>query len=276
MKQSCFLFATLLSVTAPAFAAVSYGTSGSTLSQNFDWTSSGTTSSQTVAWTSDAASQPFTTVNFTGNSTGWYAGSNLQDSTSIRVGTGNDGGTNAGSQINNYYHLAANTDRSFGGRPTASIPLVIALQLSNTTGTTLTEFTLGYALETTQWRANGTQATASMSYLVGSTPSNWRTDTFTSAPTLNLSTVYSGDTTVGVSNVDGNAAGNFNTLAPKTITGLNWANGTDLWIRWTFNPGTSLPNVGIDNVTFTAVPEPSSWALLAGGLTALCGIRRRK
>ena len=257
-----------------AHAAVSYSTSGSIYSQDFNWTSTGSATSQTVVWTSNAASQPFTTVTWSGNSTGWYAGSNSQDSTNIRAGNGNDGGTNAGSQINNYYFASTDTDRSFGGRPTSTVPMVIALQLTNTTGSTLTEFTLGYRLETTQWRASGTQATASMSYLVGSSPTNWRTDSFTSAPTLNLSTVYSGDTAVANTNVDGNAAGNFSTLTPTTITGLNWANGTDLWIRWTFNVGTNLPNVGIDNVTFSAIPEPR--AALLGGLGLLALLRRRR
>jgi hypothetical protein len=55
-----------------------------------------------------------------------------------------------------------------------------------------------------------------------------------------------------------------------------WANGQDLWIRWTFTGDNADFNVGIDNVSFVAVSEPTAWALLAGSLTALVVFRRRR
>jgi hypothetical protein len=274
-RTHAILAATLLAATS-ATAQVVFNTVGGTYSQNFNWTSTGTTTEQTVNWTSNAATQPFTTVNFTGNTTGWYAGSNSQDSTSIRVGNGNQT-DNASILIYNYYFTSSDADRSFGGRPTGSVPVVLALRLNNSTGVTLTNFTLSYALEVTQWRANGNQATANVAYFIGN-PTNWRTDAFTATPTLNLTTVYGGDTAVAVNNVDGNHIGNRASLAPTTITGLNWTNGSDLWIRWTLPVGTNLPNVGLDDVSFSAVPEPSTYAALAGiaalGL-ALYARRRR-
>jgi len=50
---------------------------------------------------------------------------------------------------------------------------------------------------------------------------DWRTDPFKSAPSLNLGTVYSSDSLTAVNNVYGNPAGKFNMLAPTTVTGFN-------------------------------------------------------
>ena len=255
-------------------AAVVYNVNGGTYSQNFNWTTTGNSTSEVVVWTSDAATQPFTTVNWVGNSTGWYAGSNAQDSSNIRAGNGNES-SNTGGRINNFYHVSGDTDRSFGGRPTGTVPMNLALRLNNQTGVTLTEFTLGYRLEVTYWRANGNQTTANVSYYVGN-PTNWRTDAFTAAPTLNLTTVYGGNLSANNTNVDGNAAGNYTTVN-ATITGVNWTNGSDLWIRWYFPTGTNLPNVGLDDVSFSAIPEPGSvgLALLGGAALLIRRLRRR-
>jgi hypothetical protein len=259
-RTPAILIATLLGASS-AMAQVVINTVGQVYSQNFDWSSTGSASSQTVAWTSNAATQPFTTVNFTGNTTGWYAGSNLQDSTNIRVADGAQS-NDASTQITNFYFTSSDTDRSFGGRATADYPMVLALRLKNNTGVTLTEFTLSYTLEVTRWRAKGNQATANVSYLIGA-PANWRTDTFTASPSLNLTTVYGGAWADAVDNVDGNLNDNRASIA-STIFGLNWTSGSDLWIRWTVATGNGLPNVGLDDVSFTAVPEPSTYAALAG------------
>ncbi|HJX24650.1 MAG TPA: PEP-CTERM sorting domain-containing protein [Chthoniobacterales bacterium] len=41
-------------------------------------------------------------------------------------------------------------------------------------------------------------------------------------------------------------------------------------------PGDFNDWVGVDNITFTTVPEPSTWAMLAGGLLlVLVSVRRR-
>lgn len=68
---------------------------------------------------------------------------------------------------------------------------------------------------------------------------------------------------------DVGAAGNL-----PTHFSLNVSAPGGLWIEWQ----DSAFNVGIDNVEFSvgAVPEPGTWALMAGGLLALGRLARRR
>ena len=63
-----------------------------------------------------------------------------------------------------------------------------------------------------------------------------------------------------------------------TVTGLSWAPGQDLVLRWNSNELSGSDNgLAIDNLSFSAVPEPSSVALAAIGLggLSLAWVRRR-
>jgi hypothetical protein len=63
----------------------------------------------------------------------------------------------------------------------------------------------------------------------------------------------------------------------STVSGITWASGTDIWLRWTVPSVTNAPNVGLDDVTFSAIPEPSAFAALAGlGALGLAATRRRR
>lgn len=74
------------------------------------------------------------------------------------------------------------------------------------------------------------------------------------------------------------------TLLSTTVSGLSWGEGSDLWVRWAFYrdiPGGSSGNspvMAIDNVSFTAVPEPATFAALFGlcALGAVLVRRRNK
>ena len=90
---------------------------------------------------------------------------------------------------------------------------------------------------------------------------------------MNFTTPVFTNTTTGAA-VDGNSAGEV-PVGPQTITGINWQPGADLWIRW-LDPRTSGNNhgAGIDNVTFTAIPEPGSAALFTS-VAILSSLRRR-
>lgn len=65
----------------------------------------------------------------------------------------------------------------------------------------------------------------------------------------------------------------FSTTSSGTLTGL----GTNIFnnIAFSFNNNGAY-SVSLDNVQVSVVPEPSTWALLAGGLTVLVTLRRRR
>lgn len=256
-------FASLLAATS-AFAQVSYTTSGATYSQDFNWT---TGTGSAVGWVDNAATQTHANWVPGASSLGWYSGFTGTDTFNATNGTDNNGG----SLLSNFFFVKEDADRSLGGRPTGGAGgLILGLRLTNNTGATLSEFTLGYALEVTNQRDATVANTANFAYNVG-TPTNWDTDTFTAFAGLNATTPLVPVAT----NVDGNAAGN-RVAVSDTVTGLTWANGTDLWLRWTVPNVTNGPNVGLDDLSFSAIPEPGTLALVGIALGVLMLFRRRR
>ena len=66
-----------------------------------------------------------------------------------------------------------------------------------------------------------------------------------------------------------------------TLTSLNLSHGSEVYLRWSFNTnGANSQGLGLDNFSLTAsaVPEPSTYAAIAGA-AALFGAmwhRRRR
>jgi hypothetical protein len=79
--------------------------------------------------------------------------------------------------------------------------------------------------------------------------------------------------------VNGLVAPNFTGIS-NTVTGVSWSEGDVLWVRWRQqNLSGTDAQMAIDDVSFSAVPEPSTYALLALAGTALVGYaacRRRR
>jgi hypothetical protein len=267
-----------LLATSTAFAQVSFDTVGGTYSQNFNWTTGATDS---VAWTNNAATQPATNWVSGASSLGWYAGSNsVSNATNFQVGNGNQA-ANAGIAVNNFYYTSGDTNRLLGGRPTAGGgPVVIAMRLTNNTGVTLDSFDLSYDLEVagtrTQVTTRGVQS--SVGYLLG-TPTNWNSDASTAISGLGINFIPSeyatseGSFTV-INNPGNPNPGDFQTSASVSGQSFSWADGQDLWVRWTLTGDNSDFNVGIDNVSFVAIPEPGTLALVGIAMGALWAFRR--
>ena len=198
----------------------------------------------------------------------------------FRIGTGANTGAFWGASSTG----ATDTEKALGslGSNTVADPatnqsMYMALQLVNNTGQTLNNFTLTYDGEQFRDGQSPTGETLAFGYSLAATDADWATTAaYTVVPGLNFtSPVVGGEGTSGTA-VDPNVAGRVADIT-ATVTGISWAPGAELWLRWADPSLASLADDGlaIDRVRFTAiVPEPSGLALLALGATAL--LRRRR
>ncbi|HEX4412107.1 MAG TPA: PEP-CTERM sorting domain-containing protein [Lacipirellulaceae bacterium] len=277
-------FSTVLAIVAAreSSAAVIYSTASSSYTQDFNSlpitpqnTSLG---SSPAGWTDDNAAPA--AGNF--SIAGWYlyhpisqaeGGANGHQRLRIGAGTQNTGAFMS-------FGAAASTDRALGDvgsttlaanpvSPATGTPIYWALRVNNSTGQTLGSFTLSYFGE--EWRdgSNATPEAITVAYTNAATTdaTNWADQAavnpdFTSIPALTFNPPVTANNDAAV---DGNVAGRSPSALTATVSGLNWAPGTDLWIR--FNEPQVTGNddgLGIDDLAFSAtiVPEPSSIGLL--------------
>jgi hypothetical protein len=284
---ACAVATGTLLAAQSATAAVIYSTPGSTYTQNFDSLPNSPTNvslgNSPIGWTNDNAAPG--AGNF--SILGWYlfhsaslAEGGFDGHQRVRIGAGT---VNTGAFMS--FGAAASAERAMGslisGTTTAANGFAyIAMRLTNNTASTFTEFTLGYDGE--QWRDGGagsnvppgvpTSKTMTVQYSTFATAIN-DSPAYSSTTGLDWTTPVFTNTTTGAA-VDGNSAGKV-TVAPTLVTGFYWAPGTDLWIRWVDPRLTGNQHgMAIDNVTFTATPEPGSIMLLAGA--GLLGMLRRR
>ncbi len=77
--------------------------------------------------------------------------------------------------------------------------------------------------------------------------------------------------------LNGNAAGNRTVGITATVSSFSWAPGESLFIAWRDNNDAGNDaGLSVDNFSFSAIPEPSTWALFAGSLATLFIFRRRR
>jgi hypothetical protein len=178
---------------------------------------------------------------------------------------------------------ASNTydgNNRFGFRSSGFVnDVFFTLRLTNTTGSVLNQFSLSYEAAqfvardggVLQVRWSSDNSTWTVINGNGNTQGN-ATLTY-NAPVTSNGTSYN----LTLSEVN-NSIQNLS----STVSGITWNNNSDLYVQfafWRSNPpasGSSAPVVAIDNVNFVAVPEPTTWALLAAGLSALVIFRRRR
>lgn len=181
--------------------------------------------------------------------TGWTAIRNSGSGAALATLTmvADNGTLNSG----NVYNLgtALATERAFGTLASGSTIPAFGASFSNTTGRTITAISISAVME--QWRESNTSTTSetvSFSYSMDAT--SLSTGVWTPITSLDLLEKLTAATTSVA--VDGNLAANQTNIS-GTISGLNWANGSTLWIKWidandTGNDGT----YAIDNFSFTA------------------------
>jgi len=164
------------------------------------------------------------------------------------------GGDNGGNNTGQFYSYGTASERSFGalasgggyyGTPaTGNIAGWMAVAFTNNTGTTINDVTIGFNAE--QWRdANTTPQTMILEYGFGTsfTTVSW----IAPGGTFNWTSVVN---TGANAAINGNIAG-LVTGVGGSLSSLNWADGTNLWISWAVRnqPGTDHA-LSIDDFVF--------------------------
>jgi hypothetical protein len=252
----------VMALTAPGIhAAVSYTTPESIYTQNFDSLNGVTT------WTNNSTL------------TGWYA---RTDATASITAIGSNTGTTTTGALYSFGVAGTNlvSERSFGyassngftgGTPGTS-KNYLGFNVNNNTGETMTTITIGYDGE--QWRKenNANSHGITVEYSLDATSLTSGTWTSAGSALTFTSPLFAATTATAL---DGNASANSVRGLTNTIGALSWSAGSGLWIRFVdLNDSGSDHQLAIDNVTFTAVPEPGP--VLLGGLGLLALLRRRR
>jgi hypothetical protein len=260
------LAAAAMLAAAPAQAALTVTDAASTYTQTFD--SLANTGAAAIAWANDSTIAGWSLFIANGSAAPTYV-----------VNTGSTSVSSFQS-----YGAAASTDRALGsqvnnntyfGAAAGAIAGWTALAVTNA-GSDRTGFTIAFDGE--QWRnnSNATAQTMVMEYGFGATfaaVSGW------TAPGGNFdwaSPVH----TASAAAVDGNGAGKVAGRGGDVVA--NWAAGETLWVRWVDkndagnDHGLAIDNVSLSVAAVTAVPEPSSYALLLAGLATVGFVARRR
>lgn len=246
---------------ANAKAAISYATAGTTYTENFDRPAFTLADETGGTWTNDSTIPGWYWINTSGTTPSTFLATDVDGPRQGQIlSLGTPGGT----------------DRAFGHQSTNAISTIrYGVQILNVTGSTLDSFTLSYKGE--QWRRPTGQSVETLAFeyqifAAGTANPLAVTTGWTSVASLD----FAAPNTAGAStNLDGNATGNF-TLLSGGASGINWGAGQELWLRWTDlgESSSRLAALGVDDINFSAVPEPS-FAFM-GGIAALGLILRRR
>ena len=159
---------------------------------------------------------------------GWTAINNNTGST-LTMGVTDGSGTLSG----NIYNVGTtgNTDRAFGTLADATTTPALGAVFQNNTGSTATSILILSRME--QWKESGNAGlneTVTFSYSLNAASLSDPSAIWTPVTALNLNEKLT--TATGGAALDGNLSGNYRNLT-SLISGLNWTNGTNLWIKWT-------------------------------------------
>jgi len=248
MTARLLVTATLLGIlfAGVSGASVSYNTFNGVYSQDFNTLATGNGAYTT--WTNDSTIP------------GWYA-MHGGTYTSFTQYLANDG--SSVTHILQSLGVSGNSDRALGCM-SYNDNTIWGLRLTNNTGSTMTEFTLSYTGE--QWRD---QSTVAVAFAYSTSASSLDGSGFTGVSALNFNPPWNSN----LYTMNGNLAANRRSYSQIVIMPSGWAAGSDLWLRWSTGPNQGS-GVGIDDLSFSAVPEPATLSLLA--LSGLALLRRRK
>lgn len=179
-----------------------------------------------ITSTTTPYTQNFNTLATSGTSstlpTGWKlleSGANANTTYAADAGSSNAGNTYS-------YGTGTNTDRAFGGLLSGSLSPTIGVQITNSTGATITSLTISYTGE--QWRCGTAGRTDRLDFQYSLNATSLSSGTWTDFNSLD----FSSPSTASTGAKDGNASANRTSIS-SVITGLSIANGSTFWLRWT-------------------------------------------
>ncbi len=163
------------------------------------------------------------------------------------------------------YGTTGSSERSLGAQGSGSSVARFAVALKNTSGSTITQVTVGYTGE--QWRNGGSSNPNKLTFAYSTDATTIAVGVFHPVTALNFTSPVSSGTSGAL---DGNATANRTVIPPVTITGLNWIDGATLTLRWTDADDTGADDgLAIDDLTFTAAPNiataPIAQHVISGG-----------
>lgn len=242
MKKILLLLCVLL-IGANSFAQISLNSLNVAHTEDFDG----------MGATGTAYLPGWTAIKYAGSSTTVATGATL--TMAVTNGAATSGGI---------YNVGTTdaTERAFGSLASGSIIPAFGASFINNTGSTVTAIDFAGVME--QWRS-GSNATVNevlpFEYSLDAT--SLSTGTWIPLTAMNFNEILIATTTAAA--VDGNNAAN-RAVISATVYGLNWVNGTTLWIRWTDADNTNSDGIyAIDDFSITpkiATP-PGSLTLLA-------------
>ena len=263
MIKTLFAAATLLTAL-PALAQINIATPATTYSESFDGLLA---TGATNTWTNNSTVAGWSAFTYTNLPIATYAAGNGSGTTGAIYSFGTDAERALGGLA------SANTYWGTPGPVAGTVAGYIALALVNGSAVAYDSFTIGFRGE--QWR-NGGNITAQTMVLEFGFGASFTAVTTWTAPGGNFNWV-SPVATATAAIIDGNTTG---LVAGKGGTvSTNWAPGSTLWVRWIENNDLSNDHgLAIDNVSFsvTAVPEPTTYALLLAGLGVVLFLARRR
>lgn len=244
-------------VTKPAAAQSVASYASGTYSQNFDTLPA--TSPSGTSGTAATAGVGFSNVTTTyltdpglyatgvtpsGALSGWFFSRQASGSGANNLFRWDNGGSNSGSAFS--YGATGSTDRALGSLASGTTVPLLGVVLQNTSSTTYTDFTLGFAAE--QWRSStSVQNKLTFGYAVTNDPNSYTTTAASPYDALGQGSVSTNGAT------DGNAVRNV--VAPHSLasSSFSWAPGQYLVLTWAdVNDAGNDAGIGLDDLTFSA------------------------
>jgi hypothetical protein len=274
MKRSISLLAVLTVVAATvANAQISY--SGGTYSENFNTIfnidGTGTAVPGTTAVGLQGAIPTLTT---------WQAARLAGTGTTTFAIFGDWGGSGASTVGRLYsYGLPASSERALGALAGAATTVGFGTWFVNDSLNTFNYVTFSFDREI--WRTQNTATDQSLSFSYGLASSGIGTTSFITSALMTAYPALDATSPSFYASLNGGLGGFTDpstNMVPvsATITGLNWAPGDSLFIRWNdTNDGGNDAGMAIDNLSMVAtIPEPSCGLLIGLGFAALALLRR--